>query len=142
MLKAFIAAIFPMEDKTLHSLQYVFCSDEFLLDINRRFLKHDDFTDIITFDLSVGTGVIGEIYISVDRVKDNAALFSLPFEDEILRVIFHGALHLCGYKDKKKSEIELIRNRESHYMRLYYQSISVWLVTDIFTWNKFWPAFF
>lgn len=122
-LKAFIPSIFAKEGKSLHRLQYVFCSDQFLLDINQRFLQHNDFTDIITFDLSAGTGVTGEIYISVDRVKDNANLFSLSFQDELLRVVFHGALHLCGYKDKKKSEIELIRNRESHYMRLYKQSI-------------------
>ena len=77
------------------------CSDEYLLEINQAYLKHDDLTDIITFDLSDSPGVIkGEIYISVERVLDNALLFNTSFRDELARVVFHGALHLCGYKDK------------------------------------------
>ncbi len=123
-LKAFIPFIFSTEGKLLQSLQYVFCSDHFLLDINRQFLQHDDFTDIITFNLSTGPAVVGEIYISIDRVKENASMLSIPFQNEILRVVCHGALHLCGYKDKKKSEIELIRNLETDYMRLYDQSLA------------------
>jgi probable rRNA maturation factor len=103
-------------------VNYIFCSDHYLLQINKQFLQHDYFTDIITFDLSVTDVIEAEIYISVDRVRDNASTLKVSFEDEILRVIIHGALHLCGYKDKKKSEIEKMRNREGHYMRLYKQS--------------------
>ena len=121
-LKAFIPSIFSGEHKALKSLHYIFCSDDYLLQINQQFLQHDYFTDIITFDLSVSEQVTGEVYISLDRVKDNASKLAISFEDELLRVIFHGALHLCGYKDKKKSEISNMRNQESVYIRLYKQS--------------------
>ena len=124
-LKAFIPILFSSEGKTLDSLQYVFCSDEYLLNINKQFLQHNYFTDIITFDLSEDTAINGEIYISLDRVKSNAVELSQSFRDELLRVVFHGALHLCGYRDKKKREIEQMRNREDYYLRLYNQSISV-----------------
>jgi probable rRNA maturation factor len=88
--------------------------------MNRDFLQHDYYTDIITFGLSEkGEPVEAEIYISLDRVKDNAATLKTTFKEETLRVIFHGALHLCGYKDKKKSEIALMRSKEDHYLRLF-----------------------
>ncbi len=84
-------------------LQYIFCSDAYLLDINREYLQHDFFTDIITFDLSEkGQPINAEIYISVERVRDNAANYNSSFRKEIHRVIFHGVLHLCGYKDKSQ----------------------------------------
>jgi rRNA maturation RNase YbeY len=119
-VKHFIASIFQLEKKHLGELNYVFCSDEYLLDINRRFLNHDYYTDIITFDLGDEPGIIsGEIYISVDRVLDNARDLSSSFKAEILRVLIHGALHLCGYCDKTKSEIALMRNKEDEYLRLY-----------------------
>jgi probable rRNA maturation factor len=85
-------------------------------------LQHDYFTDIITFDLSVSKNeTIGEIYISVDRVRENAMTHSVTFQTELLRVIFHGALHLCGYKDKKKSEITIMREKEDYYLLLFEQ---------------------
>lgn len=120
-IKSFVATVFKEEEEILADLNYVFCSDDFLLDINKRFLEHDYYTDIITFDLSASTTneISGEIYISVDRVKENADLAVVSFFDEVLRVIVHGALHLCGYNDKKKSEIKLMRDREEHYLRLY-----------------------
>lgn len=121
-LKAFIVILFEQEQKELSQLNYIFCSDEYLLQINRDFLQHDYYTDIITFDLSESKAIVGEIYISIDRVKENALMLSHPFEQELLRVVFHGALHLCGYKDKKKSEINEMRNREEHHMRLYKQT--------------------
>lgn len=124
-LRAFIPTVFSSEHKLLKSLRYIFCSDEYLIQINQQFLQHDYFTDIITFDLSEGEQITGEVYISLDRVKDNARELIVSFEDELLRVIFHGALHLCGYKDKKKSEINDMRNRETVYIRLYKQSIAV-----------------
>ncbi len=121
VVKQFVEELFTSENKELRHLTYVFCSDEYLLQINRSFLNHDYLTDIITFDLSEGEGMVGEIYISIDRVKDNATIHSASFTEEILRVIFHGALHLCGYKDKKKSEITIMREKEDYYLALFAQ---------------------
>jgi probable rRNA maturation factor len=120
-LKGFIGEIFRLEGKTLDDLNYVFCSDDYLLDINQRFLQHDYYTDIITFDLSdpESGAISGEVYVSIDRIKDNAKVNSVSFSTEALRVIFHGALHLCGYLDKKKSEIKQMRDKEEYYLRLY-----------------------
>ncbi|MES2374785.1 MAG: rRNA maturation RNase YbeY [Bacteroidota bacterium] len=119
-LKAFIQSVFKKEKRALDSITYIFCSDEFLLQMNRDFLKHDYYTDIITFGLSErNEPVEAEVYISLDRVKDNATTMRVTFKEETLRVIFHGALHLCGYKDKKKSEIVLMRSKEDHYLRLF-----------------------
>ena len=119
-LKAFIQSLFKKEKKKLASLTYVFCSDEYLLQINRDFLQHDFYTDIITFGLAEpGYPIEAEVYISLDRVRDNAKIHGTTYTEEILRVIFHGALHLCGYRDKKKREITLMREKEDHYLRLF-----------------------
>jgi probable rRNA maturation factor len=102
-------------------LNYIFCTDEYLLQVNRDFLQHDYYTDIITFDLSdTSKRVSGEIYISVDRVKDNALTQGVSFTEELHRVIFHGALHLCGYKDKKPAEVKAMRSAEDKYLELYF----------------------
>ena len=120
-LKNFIINIFKREKKKLVNLSFVFCSDTYLLEINKQYLKHNYYTDIITFDLSVDPGLIsGEIYISVDRVKDNAQNFNASFKEELHRVIFHGALHLCGYKDKTEAEEILMRKTEDKYLKLYF----------------------
>jgi len=120
VVKAFIQSIFKKEKHALGSITYIFCSDEFLLRMNRDFLKHDYYTDIITFELSEkGQPIEAEVYISIDRVKDNAANMETTYKSEILRVIFHGALHLCGYKDKRKSEIITMRAKEDQYLRLF-----------------------
>ncbi len=87
--------------------------------MNQQWLDHDTFTDIITFDLSDSSMVKGEVYISIDRVKDNARAFERPFREELHRVIFHGALHLCGYKDKSKTQKEEMRRMEQKYLDLY-----------------------
>jgi probable rRNA maturation factor len=119
-LKKFIASLFSREGISLASLTYVFCSDDYLLRINQDFLQHDYYTDIISFDLTEPGGKTeAEIYVSLDRVKDNALSLGIPFRTEIYRVLFHGALHLCGYKDKKKSEIALMREKEEQYLRLF-----------------------
>lgn len=119
-LKQFIEQLFKKERKALVELTYVFCSDEYLLGINKDFLQHDFYTDIITFDLSeTPTKIIGEIYVSLDRIKDNASKLKTSVSDETLRVLFHGALHLCGYKDKKKADIAIMRNKEDYYLSLY-----------------------
>jgi probable rRNA maturation factor len=119
-IQSFVEKIFKKEKRRLAHINYVFCSDEYLLNINRDFLAHDYYTDIITFGLSEpGEPVEAEIYISTDRVKENAGQLGISFKEEMLRVIFHGALHLCGYKDKKKTEIALMRSKENHYLSTY-----------------------
>jgi probable rRNA maturation factor len=122
-LKKFIASIFKTEKKRLSGLNYIFCTDKRLLEINRQFLKHDYYTDIITFPLnSPGEPVEAEIYISIDRVRDNASTLGESFSREIHRVIFHGALHLCGYGDKTGKEREIMRGKEDGYLRKYFKS--------------------
>jgi probable rRNA maturation factor len=120
-LKSFLPQLAAMEGRTLVDLNYVFCSDDFLLDINKRFLAHDYFTDIITFDLG-GEGpecIDGEIYISVDRVMENSTQMNVSFEEELVRVVFHGLLHLCGYKDKTKQETATMRAAEDRYLSIF-----------------------
>jgi rRNA maturation RNase YbeY len=119
-LKLFIESLFKMEKTPLATINYIFCSDKYLLSINQQFLNHDYYTDIITFGLhDKGTPVVAEVYISVDRVKDNAKSLGVTFTNEMLRVLFHGALHLCGYKDKSKADISMMRAKEDAYLKLY-----------------------
>lgn len=118
--KQAILKIFKQSKKTLGDLNYIFCTDEYLLKLNQDYLKHDTYTDIITFDLSSSASIInGEIYISVDRVIENAKTLKIKTEHEFARVVFHGALHLCGYKDKTKSEISQMRLKEEEFLQHY-----------------------
>ena len=117
-LDQLVAGYLPAKSKS--SLNYIFCGDEFLHQMNRDYLKHDTLTDIITFDLSDdGPVLTGEIYISTDRVKENAKKFGVSFENELHRVIFHGALHLCGLKDKKEKDREIMRASENKCLDEY-----------------------
>jgi len=120
-LKKFIQSIFKLEKVKAGDISYIFCSDDYLLNINKEFLNHDYYTDIITFDLSdkISSSKIGEIYISIDRVRENAKLYKLAFTKELHRVIFHGILHLCGYKDKSAQEKNIIRAKEDFYLGKY-----------------------
>lgn len=103
------------------ALNYIFCSDEYLLEKNVQFLNHDTLTDIITFDLSESEQELqGEIYISVERIAENAGKFSIDYHTELHRVIFHGALHLCGFKDKKKEDKELMTQMENSCLQKYF----------------------
>jgi probable rRNA maturation factor len=121
-LKAFLVDIFNLEKIPLNQLDYVFCSDPYLRNININYLNHDYNTDIITFPLSEeGAPVYGEIYISIDTVKDNASRFKTSFNNELLRVIFHGALHLCGYKDKSSKDQQLMTQMEDLYLSKWSQ---------------------
>ncbi|MEO6931611.1 MAG: rRNA maturation RNase YbeY [Chitinophagaceae bacterium] len=116
-IKCVIHQIFKDRDVSLKSLQYVFCSDHSLLDLNRRFLSHDTYTDIITFSLAeTGMPIEGEIYISVDRVRENAQSLNIRLQSEVVRVIFHGALHLCGFKDKSAAQKKEMRSQEDKYL--------------------------
>jgi len=101
------------------NITYIFCNDEYLLDINKRFLTHDYFTDIITFDYCAGNMISGDMYISVDRVKENCEVFNDSYENEILRVVVHGLLHLLGYKDSSDTERELIREMENKCILMF-----------------------
>ncbi len=120
-LKAFICSMFKSEKKTSSNLSFVFCSDNYLLDINRTFLKHNYYTDIITFNLSLKRDkeIRGEVYISVDRVRENAKIFNNTINQELHRVIFHGILHLCGYGDKTKRQKLKMTQKENFYLNLY-----------------------
>jgi rRNA maturation RNase YbeY len=119
-LKAFILSIFKKERTSLNTLTYIFCSDTYLLKINQQFLQHNYYTDIVSFNLAARNAAIeGEIYISLDRVRENALELNQYYYRELHRVIFHGALHLCGYKDKTVSEIAIMRTKEEYYLKLY-----------------------
>jgi probable rRNA maturation factor len=122
LLKKFIEKLCNQEGRRLEHLNYIFCSDDYLLHINQQHLQHDFYTDIITFDLSEPKGGIhGEIYISIDRVRDNAGNLNEPIYRELHRVIFHGALHLCGYNDKTQKEELTMRRKEDQYLQAYFQ---------------------
>ena len=103
------------EGFAIGNVDYIFCSDEFLHEMNRKHLKHDSYTDIITFPYEEDP-VTGEIFISIDRVTENAKTFKTSFDNELRRVMIHGVLHLCGYDDHKKSDIEEIREKEELYL--------------------------
>lgn len=127
-MKETLQKLFKKEGQLLEKLDVVFCSDEYLLQINRAFLNHDTYTDIITFDLAnrkdfAALGkklpVVGELYISIDRILENAQIFGVDRTTELNRVIFHGCLHLCGYGDKKKKEIEVMRGKEAYYLKFH-----------------------
>jgi probable rRNA maturation factor len=120
-IKFFIQEIFKCEKIRLVRLQYIFCSDAFLLKINKKFLNHSFYTDILTFNLNGrNQDINGEIYISIDRVKENAALFKTTFKEELLRVLIHGALHLCGYNDVTRIEIKKMRRKEEYYLQMFH----------------------
>jgi len=97
-------------------INYIFCNDDDLLKLNMDFLKHETLTDIISFDYSVGKELHGDIYISVERVKENATKFKVDFVDEMSRVMIHGILHYCGYKDKSDADAKVMRNKEDYYL--------------------------
>ena len=120
-LKTFIGSVFKSEKKRAKTISFIFCSDKYLLNLNSKFLQHDYYTDIITFDLtnSQTDSKIAEIYISIDRIKDNARLRDVHIKQELHRVIFHGILHLCGYKDKSGPQKKLMRAKEDIYLRKY-----------------------
>lgn len=104
------------EDKKLGKIQYIFCDDEYLLQVNKDHLQHDYYTDVITFDYVKGKKISGDIFVSLQRIEDNAASLSTNKEEELRRVLAHGILHLCGYKDKTDSEQLLMTEKENFYL--------------------------
>ena len=117
-VKSWIKKTLKKEGKTAGTISYLFCSDDYLLNINRQFLQHDFYTDIITFDYSGKDKIEGEIFISIDRVKENAKAFKQPFERELMRTIIHGVLHLCGYADKKPADKKRMTAKEDEALQL------------------------
>lgn len=116
-IKSWIKSVVEKERFNLGHLNYIFTSDESLLKINIQFLNHNTYTDIITFNYNEGKKVSGDVFISVDRIKENAAKYGVDFEEELHRVIIHGVLHLCGYKDKSKADSEIMRRKENSALR-------------------------
>jgi rRNA maturation RNase YbeY len=112
-LKLWIKTVTEKESCKLGTINYIFCTDDELLEINVKHLNHNTFTDIITFDYSEAKTIHSDIFISIDRVTENSKKFKVTFENELHRVIIHGILHLCGYKDKSKADAELMRKMEN-----------------------------
>jgi rRNA maturation RNase YbeY len=116
-LKTFLASVFAQEKKVFKLVSYVFCTDEFLLKLNQQYLKHNTLTDILTFTLSeTSLPIISEIYISIERVKENAEKLNVSFVEELYRVMIHGILHLCGYADHSHFEKQEMREKEDFYL--------------------------
>jgi len=113
-----ISIVIKAENHKEGDINYVFCNDDYLHKLNVEFLNHDTLTDIISFDYSVGKNIQGDIFISTERVADNAKEFKVNFLDELLRVIVHGVLHYCGYNDKNEADKILMRDKENHYLKL------------------------
>jgi rRNA maturation RNase YbeY len=108
------------ENKKEGEINYVFCDDEYLLKINLEHLKHDTLTDIISFDYSISNELSGDIFISVERIKENAIDFNVSFEEELKRVMIHGILHFCGYKDKTTNDELLMRSKEDEKLAMFH----------------------
>ena len=119
-LTDWINRIIISESGTLGRLDFIFCDDQYMLDINQRYLRHDTLTDIISFDYSAGKHVSGDIFISVERVKENAKTFGSSFRDELLRVIAHGIMHLFGFNDKMVEEQVVMRAKENEKIKMFH----------------------
>lgn len=119
VLSVFIKRQLGKHGKQVKSVTFIFCNDDYILEINKNYLQHDDYTDIITFDLSEEGELIADIFISVERVRENAKINFVAFDIELYRVMFHGLLHLCGFGDKTNSEIKAMRLRENEWIKLF-----------------------
>lgn len=117
-IRKWISEVISDKKFSTGTINYIFCSDEYLLGINKQYLDHDTYTDIITFDYTTGKVISGDIFISIDRVKENAGLFKTTFEKELYRVIIHGILHLTGQKDKTDSQQKEMRTQEDRYLAI------------------------
>ena len=119
-ISGWISNVIKSEGKKEGEINYIFCDDEYLLQINKEHLNHDYYTDIISFDYTIGNEINGDMFISVDRVKENAVDFNVAFDEELKRVIIHGILHYCGYKDKLEEEELLMRNKEDEKLAMFH----------------------
>ena len=118
VISGWLKDVIISKGKNAGNISVIFCSDEYLLDVNKRYLDHDYYTDIITFDYVEGDKISGDIFISVDRIADNAATYNVSFSDELHRVLVHGILHLLGYKDKTTEEKNEMTENENKYLKL------------------------
>lgn len=118
-LSCWIEASIRSENYNLGEINYIFCDDAYLHKLNMEFLEHDTLTDIISFDYTVGKELHGDIYISIERVADNAKDFGVDVSEELCRVMIHGVLHYCGFKDKTDEDAKLMRDKENFYLRSY-----------------------
>ena len=114
-----LTEVIQQENCKVGDINFVFCDDEYLHKLNVEFLNHDTLTDIISFDYSVGKELHGDVFISKERVQENAESFKVNFDDELKRVMVHGILHYCGYKDKTDDESRIMREKENHYLNLF-----------------------
>jgi rRNA maturation RNase YbeY len=119
-ISSWVSAVILSEKKKEGDINYIFCNDDYLLNINNQYLNHDTLTDIISFDYSVGNELHGDIFISTERVSDNAKDFDIPFEEELKRVLVHGVLHYCGYKDKSEIDEQIMRNKEDEKIKMFH----------------------
>jgi rRNA maturation RNase YbeY len=119
-ISSWLSDVILSENKKEGDINYIFCNDDFLLNINQQYLNHDTLTDIISFDYSVGNELHGDIFISTERVADNAIDFGVSFELELLRVLVHGVLHYCGYKDKSPADELVMRTKEDEKIQLFH----------------------
>lgn len=115
-----IKRVIASEEKKTGEISFIFCDDEYLLEMNQKYLNHDTYTDIISFDASVGNILNGDIFISTERVVENAESYNVEFPQELKRVIIHGVLHLCGYKDKTAEEQQTMRAKEEEKMKMFH----------------------
>jgi rRNA maturation RNase YbeY len=119
-IASWLSAVIISEKKKEGEISYIFCDDEYLHKINVEYLNHDTLTDVISFDYTMGNEISGDVFISVERVKDNAADFKVSFKEELKRVLVHGILHYCGYKDKGEAEELLMRSKEDEKIALFH----------------------
>lgn len=115
-----LSSIIESESKKEGEINFIFCDDDYLLEINQQYLDHDTLTDIISFDYSVGNELHGDIFISIERVRENADEFNVSFDEELKRVMAHGVLHYCGYKDKTDSDEQLMRSKEDEKIKMFH----------------------
>jgi rRNA maturation RNase YbeY len=117
---SWISNVISSENKKEGDINYIFCDDEYILEINKQYLNHDYYTDIISFDYSVGNELHGDIFVSIERVRENAIEFEVTFDEELKRVLAHGVLHYCGYKDKTEEEELIMRSKEDEKIKMFH----------------------
>ena len=120
VISDWLSKVIISENKKEGDINYIFCDDDYLLEINQQYLDHDTLTDIISFDYSVGNELHGDIFISIDRVRENALEFNVSFEDELNRVMVHGVLHYCGFKDKTEEDEKAMRIKEDEKIKMFH----------------------